>query len=593
MLHRRVSGLLVLTLTLWMGAAAQAQAIKQLPENPWLVFKLNNPQAVNQKVQALAQKLGLANLDPAFADPLAALKKQFNLQAGFNDKGEFVVSMFEPAQGDNEPRFLALVPVSDYEAFLKNLTNAKTEGELTTFNMPDDDDPIYAIKRDAYAAISPWKDLVQQPAAGADVGGLAGKQLQANDFVVYANVKALGAKALPEFQKNRANIVQEMERGFGGGVKPEYVPAIKAIVNQFMNFAERVLTEGQAATLGFTLSDAGLNTTFVGEFTGDGYLGQTLASFKSTDGDLLTGLPNVKYFAFGGMALDPAATTKVFDDALAPVQKELANVPAAQAINTALTAARTSLEAMNSARFGYAAPTAPPGQQSMIQQVAIVQGDAKKLQAAQREYIKSASELFKILLPPEMGNMLQMDLKPDAKDVAGVKLDQLSMKFNFDMNTPQGAQTAQMIGMIYGPDGSNGVMGPIDDKTYITIVGGTDQLLAATIAAAKANEAALAQAAHIKVVADQLPKQKVLVFYIAVDNIANQVLQFMAQMGMNMPLKLPPDVPPIGISAATEANAFRIDAHFSSEMIGNLVSTGIQFFTMMQGGGGGPRPGAL
>lgn len=591
-LQRRVSGLLVLTLTLAVAATAQAQAIKQLPANPWVVFKLNNPQAVNQKVQALTQKLGLANLDPAFADPLAALKKQFNLQEGFNDQGELVLAMFEPVADDDEPRFLLLVPVSDYNAFLKNLVNAKTEGDLTIFNMPDDDDPIYAVKREGYAAISPWKEIIAMPAAGPDVPGLAGKQLQSSDFIVYANVKALGAKALPELKANRERAMQDLERAFTqGGVKPEYVPAIRAGANQLMNFAERVLAEGQAATLGFTLNEAGLNTTFVGEFEPASYLGQTVASFKNTDGNLLTGLPNVKYFAFGGIALDPAVTTKVFDDIVAPVQKELANVPQAQTINSAVSALRTSLESMTSAQTAYAAPTAPPGQQSLIQQVAIFHGDAKKLQAAQREYIKVSNDLFKLMVPPEAANAIQMDLKPDAKQVDGASLDQFTMKFNFDQNTPEGAQAAQMMNMIYGPNGSSGFMGPVNDQTYVGVFGGTDPLLAATVTAAKANDATLAQAPHIKAVADQLPKEKLFVYYIAVDNIVNQVLQFMGQMGMNIPLKLPPDMPPVGLSAGTEGGAVRVDAHLSTELISNLVSAGLQVFQMMQGGG--RAPGAI
>ncbi|MGE5609004.1 MAG: hypothetical protein ACM359_07105 [Bacillota bacterium] len=137
----------------------------------------------------------------------------------------------------------------------------------------------------------------------------------------------------------------------------------------------------------------------------------------------------------------------------------------------------------------------------------------------------------------------------------------------------------------------NGVMGPVDDQTYVAVFGGEEELINATVAAAKKHENPLAQRPNIKAVADQLPKSRVAVFYVAIDNIVNEITKFMAQMGMAVPLKFPADMHPVGVAVGTEGSAIRADAHLSTELLGNLISAGIQATQMMQPGGA-PKPNA-
>jgi len=59
---------------------------------------------------------------------------------------------------------------------------------------------------------------------------------------------------------------------------------------------------------------------------------------------------------------------------------------------------------------------------------------------------------------------------------------------------------------------------------------------------------------------------------------------------MAMPLKLPQDMPPVGVTVGTEGSAMRIDTHISTELIENLVSAGLQAAMMMRGG---QAPGKL
>jgi hypothetical protein len=574
---------------LGVAAGVQAQVLKQLPANPWVVIKFNNPQNISTKFAAMAQKLGLTNLDPAFADPLGALKKQFNVQGGIDEKGEVAIAIYAPADNEPEPRYITLVPVTDYAAFLKSLPNVKTTGDVSTFTLPDDDDEIYAVKWGSYAALTLYKDLLAQKPTGIEVAGLAAKQLASNDVTAFVNVKAISTQVLPMLQANRTEIIQELDRELAaaGPNGQKFAPAIKTLVNQALEFAEKTLKEGQAATLGIMLVDQGINITGMGEFDPAGSIGQTIASIKnSSDASFLAGLPSRQYFVFGGAALDPAVSRKIFNDAVSPIRKELANVQDAKGIVAMIDAAQSSVEATKSVSFGWVVPA--EGQKSIIQQVNVCNGDAKKLQQAQRSYFASLTDVMKLI--PEAPEA-KVQVTPEAKVVEDAKLDQVSVQFKFDTNTPEGAQAAQAFSMMYGQEGISGVMGPVNDETFVSVFGGDDELIKATVAAARKHENPLSQRPNIKAVADQLPKSRVAVFYVAIDNIVNEVTKFMAQMGMAVPLKFPADMQPIGVAVSTEGAAVRADTHLSTELLGNLISAGIQATQMMQPGGV-PKPGA-
>jgi hypothetical protein len=255
-----------------------------------------------------------------------------------------------------------------------------------------------------------------------------------------------------------------------------------------------------------------------------------------------------------------------------------------------IDAMKTAFSSVNVMSIGYVMPTGVPGQQSVLQQVVVYSGDAKKLAAAQKQSVQTMNDFMK-LLPQAPGASVKFEVKPDAKTVDGASLDQFTMQFTFDRNEPGGAQAAQMMTMLYGPGGLSGYMGVLDDKTYIQVTGGDDELLNTTVAAAKAKASPLADLATVKAVAAQLPANRGAVAYIAVDNIIATVCQYAAQFGVPIQLKLPPDLPPLGVAVGTEGPAIRVDMAVPSELIENLVAAAIQMG--MQRGGAPPRPGAL
>jgi len=583
--RRCAAGIVVLAVMLGLAVQARAQALKHLPADSVVVFKLNNPEAVSEKLGAMAQKLGLANLDPALADPLSAVKKQFNLQQGFDQKGEVAVAMLMPPDGEDEPRFMALFPVSDYQAFLKNFANVKAEGELSSFTMPGEEEPIFSANWGNFAAISPWKDLLAKKPEGIEVAGLPARQLQDNHFVVYVNAKYLGAKFLPQFQQMRPAILAQMEAELGAdkNFNQKFTPVMKSLVDRFFAFAELALKEGQAATFGLTLTNEGINMTAVGDFVADGYMVKAMGALKSGNAPLVAGLPNRKYFAWGGVAMDPQAMASLVEDMVAPVRAELAKVEEAKPFMPMFDTARTMVEAMDSMAFGYVVPEGQPGQVSMLQQVAVTTGNARKIAELNRQYLQGSGELMKSLMGTGNANMaVTMNVQPNAKQVDGVSMDTFSMQFKMDPNDPAAAQAQMMMNMMYGPNGMSGFMGAVDERTYLAVVGGDEQLLTQSVASAKSKDAGLMGAAHIQAVSGQLPPQRGAVMFLALDNVIAEVVKFAGMMGAQIPLRLPPDLPPVGMSIGTEGSSVRVDAHISTTLIENLVSAGIQMQMMMQ-----------
>lgn len=581
----------IVVLTFFLCSAVRAQGVKQLPANPLVVIRMNNPEGISKKLADWSQKLGLANFDPAFGDPLGALKKQLNIKEGLDGKGEVVVGIYDSPQPGDEPLVVALLPVSDYKAFLGNLANLKTEGDISSFTLPDEQEPFYAANWGNFAAITPTKDLLTKKPEGVQLTTSAAKQMDANDVTIFANMKVISAKALPKFRDGRGmmltSIDTELKRNPQFNAK--YVPAIKTVVNQFLNGVEQFLTDSQSTTLGLNISAQGITTSFQAEFAPDSYCGKTVAGFKSSNASLTQGLPARKYFAFGGAVIDRKTAAKIMEDALGPIQKELTALgDDTKGLVTAIDSLKTTMTVIDSISFGYVQPTAI-GQQSMVQAVIVYEGDAKKLAEAERAYMQASADVFK-LMPQAPGTNMAMELTPGGKTIEGVALDQWTMKFNFDGNTPEAAQAKQMINMMYGPNGFSGVMGPISDKNYVMVMGGDDELITAAIQSARKKEDTLSQSDFVKSISAQLPKERTGTYFIALDNLATTVLDFMGQMGFKIPLKLP-EMSPIGVSFGTEGPVFRIDTAISSDMIEKMVSAGMQAAMMMQNPGG--RRGGL
>ncbi len=581
---RRASLGVMLLAFLFAASSAGAQVLKQIPAGPIVVFKINNPQAISDRIAAFAARTGLSELEPELKNPLAVVQRELGYDKGIDIKGEAAIALF-----GQEPQVLLLVPVTDYAAFLTNFQDVKDEGNnISSFQHKDAPQTFYAVKRDKYAALSPTKELLAKEAGGLQLSAMAQKQMDSADAAVFANLKVVGEMALPELRQGRQMITQGMDAELQNApINQKFVPAIKALVSQALNVAEGALESGQGATLSVKLTDQGINATGSAEFAPESYGGKLLSSVKNSKDPLTAGLPDRKYFGYGGMVMDSASMLKAFDDFAGPALKELQGVEEAKSILNMVEAFKAATSAYNRIAMGYPAPTGQPGQQPLIQQIAVYGGDSAKLGATIKQMFQGMNDLMAML--PQQGMTTKTEILPGAKTVDGATLDQVSMKFQADANTPEGAMMMQMMQIMYGGMSYNGFMGPVDAKTYVAVMGVDEKLLTDTIAAARKQEEVVGLNAPAAAVAAQLPQERVGVMFIFVDNIVDTALKYMAQFGMAAPIKMPENMAPIGMAIGAEGPALRVDTHISYSLIENLISVGMQAAMGAQGG----APGGL
>src|SRR5439155_14698408 len=241
--------------------------------------------------------------------------------------------------------------------------------------------------------------------------------------------------------------------------------------------------------------------------------------------------------------------------------------------------------------IGYTTPTGALGADSLVQAITVVKGNAKAVAEGERKVLQNMGTWLQAMPQAPGGPQMSFEMLPDTKTAGGVKFEQF--RFNMELgnaqNNPQAAQMQQAMSIIYGPNGLTGSMGVVNDNTLLIVQGGTDKLLTDAVAGAKAGQDVLSKrAAAVK---GEMPKQRIGEFYVALDQIIITGMKYAQGMGVQVKKQIPPNLPPIGISAASEGTAVRIDGHVPTSTVQSVVAGVTQVIMQMQGGGAGAPDG--
>ncbi|MCY2953794.1 MAG: hypothetical protein NTU53_17735 [Planctomycetota bacterium] len=573
MLRRLGAAFLLAAFLAVSSGLAQAQVLKHVRDDALAVIKMNNAQAVSDKAATMAKKMGLANLNVGFGDPLTLLKEKLNLKAGVDFTGEAAVVIFRPPAGEREPRALALIPVSDYKAFLGNFANVKKEGDADTFSIQPDGEPVYSEQWGKYAAVSPWKDLLLEQPSGLKVGSIVEKQFAEKDLTVYVNMKVVREMILPQFQQIKA-MIGNMPMG-QPGQPPGQEAFQRAMAVQIFDGVEAFLTQSQSAALSVNLATGGIAYTLSVDFMADSSMGKALAAVPNTDANLITSLPKEKYLLFGGWVQDGKGMWEFVKAVYDKPIKAATLAPAdAKAVDDAMAAMEKMLTSVKSGEFGMIAPPQGAGLTAgVIHGVFVMTGDAKAILESQKKYMDGQAAFMKAT--GNQGVDLKVTSQTAAKTIDGVAMDKYDLAFTVDPKSPQAAVVGQVLKVFYG-ESVTSYVGALNDKTIVSGINIDEAQLQAAVASTKQAQAQLAASDAVKAASEQLPKKRIAVAYIALDNILTVAFEIAAQMGQAAPLKVPTDLPPIGVSVGTEGTALRIDANLPATLIENMVSMGIQ-----------------
>ncbi|HTW93842.1 MAG TPA: hypothetical protein VMD30_03540, partial [Tepidisphaeraceae bacterium] len=136
--------ILAVLATVFLAGIARAQVMDQVPASAAIVVKIKDIGATNQKLIDFFKAAGLSQDAPGFSDPLGYMLSQAKITNGVNKSGDMAFVMLNPGPTlDWNDSPLMLVPVSDYQAFIGNFADAKTQGSVTTATLGNDGQPSY------------------------------------------------------------------------------------------------------------------------------------------------------------------------------------------------------------------------------------------------------------------------------------------------------------------------------------------------------------------------------------------------------------------------------------------------------------------
>jgi hypothetical protein len=589
---------------------ASAQVLKQIPSNALVMLKVSDLEATSKKISDLGTSLGIAQMVPQMADPLGSLMKQLGVTDGVNRDGDMAFVYVDPAtlNTPSDKSVLLLLPVSDYQKFVANFADAKPDGDLTQVHFNGERDLTYLAHWGDYVAASPTREIVAKaPTDMIQVDGLAAKELDGKDFVLFANLKTLRPKMLTHIATLRQMAPEEIDKAVAPGATrfqgidaQKFAPLAKVAATQLLNIAQDFAEGADAASFSLNLSPDGIATTLMCQFAPGSNLANRVTTIKNTDESLLSGLADGKYLLYGGS--NPGDLSKPLADFLAPIQKAITDLgPDYASLNTWLGDLQKMVAASKGGSGGMLVPTAQPGQGSLVQVVAIRRGDAKAIMETTRDMADAQQAAIKALGIHIAGS--GQTYVPAAKTVDGVTFDELKSDINMNGKTPQEMQVAQIMTMVYGPLGPSAFIGVVNDQTFLTVMGLDDAAISTAIAAAKAGDDPLAKTSAVKSVAAQLPAQRFAVLYVPLDLWATTGFGYAKMFGIDMGVTMPENLPPMGTTLSTDGAAIRADTYLPSQLTQALAAAGMQVYMksqnvgqpQQQGGGGGaaPAPGGL
>ena len=578
-------------------AVASAQALSQVPADALVVVKVKQLDLFGNagKVSTLLQQLGIVDLQPKAKDPLKAFTDQTGIPPAAldakRDAAMYVPNMPPKAdaaadEDEDVKPVVVLLPVADYPALVASMADAKTENGITTGHFKDAPNDMYVAHWGEYAALTPTKSLLSMAHAGMSPTGVAAREMDADDLCAYVNFPALKKVLLPELAKGRGKVKEEATKRMADADAAKKDLASTAI-DQGFNIVERFLQDAEPTTIGLNIGKAGVSSRMIVAFAKGSYLGDSIGQLKSTSDPLLAGLPEEKYLVFGGNVTDPKMNTKLFDDITAPIEAKLGALgDKGDQIKKLLGLYKTVAGSTQGATFGLVVPTAAIGQGSLVKMITVMKADATTLMSAQEQMSQVQQELMGDL-GIQGADLVKQTVTKDAKTVDGVHFDQIKSEVDPNANNGQAAQVQQAMQYIYGPDGQSVMLGAVNDKTVVQTMGLDEPLLAAAVAAAKADKDVLG--GQVKSVDAELPKARSAVVYVDLAQFLTTGLNYAKVMGLNVPVQVPDNLPPLGVSVGSEpdAAAMRVDGFMPTSLMQSLIQAGFQIYLNVPHGGGG------
>jgi hypothetical protein len=506
---------------------AMPEVLSKIPATAPGFMAVANLKKASDKLAMLNQELGLEQ--PEMADTLAMIQQMTGVEKGLNADGSMAIIMLTMPDPDGaEPLAVALIPVTDYKAFLGNFQATDTGG-ITPISMFGE--PAFAKKSGNFAVVSDSDKALNayvdnNPADVAKSVGSLGKLVAAgSDMMVYMDMAVVGPVALPMINEAMATMKADMPAEAGA----EGAMAI-AVLDVYADVLRTMMTQGQAVLMGMDLDQQGVGLSGSIQFKPGSDMAKTFAN--APEGKVnFNRLPARPFMFAASLNMKALPLAKWITDFAA-------KLPAGTPMATMIKSAIPTLEATEVQQAMYPPdPNAPaPSLFSAIN--VYVTDKPDQLKAAYRQSVESLNNLA--LLP---GMTYQTTYVENVMQVAGKPVDQYSVKFNM----PPEAM-AEMGPLAMFIQGMNGYVATADGALIGT--SGSDPVLLNEAVKAAAGGKDLTANPLVQSSQSKLLPHRMMEGYVGVSAVLQMVGNFVAMFAPEMQFNFPGDLPPIafGIS---------------------------------------------
>lgn len=561
----------------WSASAQVPASLDRAPLNTEVAVAIKNIAQFDARAKAMTDALGVVKEE---ADELTTLLAT----PGLNKDGSAALLLL-PSAGEagaagveQKPQMVLVLPVSDYNGFVKGLGGNEGAGVKEVTLKEELGGRTYFIKDigGGFAAMAQTgEELEAFEGKGGNLeahtkamGKLGATINSASDLLIVANMEALRPKIEAGLKQMKEQTAMMAQMAGPGG---EQLVGQVAVLQMA---GEAVARDATVSIIGVSMGEKGLAFDMGAQFKEGSPTGKLFTSTGKA-GALASRVPNLPfYFAFAA-DLSSAGMKQLLKDTVAAQQ---ANTP-----KDAPTASTMAMFAKQAESFDGAAMVMGASPGGLMG--GLFTNTSYYIQTSKpAEMIAGQKEMMTALNGQNLqGITYKTTYTAGAVEAEGIKADQWSMQMQVDPNNPAAMQMQQMSAMFFGMGGGpGGYLAPVDGGVVMTMSPNTPLLSSAIKAAKEGNGMGADQL--VKDAQANLPEGRTLEGYIGVKPIIDTVVGFMAMMGGGTSYQSPPQIAPIAMGGTTTDSAMRLKTFVPMSTMKEIG----KFAQSMEGMGGEP-----
>ena len=526
--------------------AGGPESMDRIPANAAVVLSVKNISEYTKGIESFGSSMSMmeemGDIGASFGEMLS--------MPGLNTAGSMSVAILPGADGTinmeaDGVRWLAIVPVSDFAAMQKSLSEMGASADPA-------EDPSTMYSKEiggGFAAVSDDQSLLELASSGSNatftsmMGSIGDSISDSSMGFVFVN--------MPLFK----SVIQEGV----GGAKEEMAAGPMAMggeamlksMEQTFIFMNDFADQAQGAVLGMDFAADGMRMNFGAQFKE----GTEMAGYFAEGGDsasLMSKLPDQDFLIAG--AFDTSSpgvrlAMKKMGEFSKGMQDAAQQMAAASGMPGDDMGDLTKMMDLigdyeNLDGTAFCIGSAPGGiMGGLFTNASTYQKTSKaaELRQASRAMIEQMNG------KSIMGMKVTSEYSAAAATIAGVEVDSWSTAMMPDPNDPNGMQAQMMMNMVFGAGGMGGMSAVIGDGLVGTMSQNT-KLMGKAIAAAK-GDGGFAANADIASISGKLPAKRIFEMYIGSKAIMENIAGFAMMAGGEAEIQVPKDLQPVALAA--------------------------------------------